>query len=270
MSTTNRSQDQDRLEGLEATGRVSPGEAAALREALEQHAERSPANDPAAEVELSKLNATARAFLSGAIDEPTLRKRGNRSLLLAAVLFNLVWYIVWALLRDDWSIYAFGCSTLLAAAWALALYWFLVVPTRNKLIRLRAEAGALRPLASADAHQCPTCLGEDFKVMGPDHWTMRHWVLNPGLAVNEVLLGQRTPKTLRSCSSCGGSSCACPHCNQSIDLMHWSRGNALGNWSGLRCPHCDGEIESLCNVFAWPFRAVGKLLSAPFRAGGAR
>ena len=99
MSTTNRSQDQDRLEGLEATGRVSPGEAAALREALEQHAERSPANDPAAEVELSKLNATARAFLSGAIDEPTLRKRATGSLLLAAVLFNLFCYVVWALLR---------------------------------------------------------------------------------------------------------------------------------------------------------------------------
>ncbi len=270
MSTTNRSGDQDRLEALEATGRVSSSEAAALREALEQQAERSPGNDPAAGVELSKLNATARAFLSGAIDEPTLRQRGNRSLLLAAVLFNLVWYVVWALLRDDWSLYAFGCSTLVAAAWALALHWFVVVPARNKLIRLRAEAGALRPLASADAQQCPTCLSEDFKVMGPDHWTMRHWVLNPGLAINEVLLGQRVPKTLRTCSSCGGSSCACPHCNQSIDLVQWSRANAFGNWGGLRCPHCDGEIESLCNVFAWPFRAVGKLLATPFRSGGAR
>ena len=35
---------------------------------------------------------------------------------------------------------------------------------------------------------------EKYKVYTWKNWMMLHWILNPGLAINELILGQRVPK----------------------------------------------------------------------------
>ena len=144
-----------------------------------------------------------------------------------------------------------GGSVGMGVTWAVSMHYFFLAKWRDKLIRLRSEAGALRPIAIADAHQCPSCLSEEFKSYTPKNWIMRHWVWNPGLAINEVVLGQRIPKLMRTCDACGGQSCPCPHCAQSIDLMTWSRGQAFGHWGGLHCPHCHGDPP--CHLGSCPW-----------------
>ena len=273
MDNSKPNPDRDRLQDLQASGRVKADEAADLHDALSSHAARVATKDPSTGVGGGKMNQIHLAFLSGKIDERTLRAQTNKLTVVGAVVMSLVTFLTWSVVDrswGDWSTLRVGGSVGMGVTWAVSMHYFFLAKWRDKLIRLRSEAGALRPIAIADAHQCPSCLSEEFKSYTPKNWIMRHWVWNPGLAINEVVLGQRIPKLMRTCDACGGQSYPCPHCAQSIDLMTWSRGQAFGHWGGLHCPHCHGEIESLCNVFAWPFRAAGKLLSAPFRSGGSR
>jgi hypothetical protein len=272
MNNTKPNPDRDRLQDLQASGRVKADEAADLRDALSSHAERVATKDPSTELNTNRMNQTHLAFLSGKIDERALRAHTIKMTLVGGVLMSLGNFLAWSIVDRSlaWSTFRVVGSVGMGVTWTVLIHYFFLAKWQDKLIRLRNEAGALRPITIADAHQCPSCLSEDFKSYTPKNWMMRHWVWNPGLAFNEVVLGQRIPKLMRTCEACGGQSCPCPHCAQSIDLMTWSRGQAFGNWGGLRCPHCHGEIESLCNVFAWPFRAAGKLLSAPFRSGGSR
>ena len=47
---------------------------------------------------------------------------------------------------------------------------------------------------------------------------MLHWIINPGLAINELLLGQRVPKTM---------------------LIEKDSSKSLQEKTKIPCPHCD-------------------------------
>jgi hypothetical protein len=91
-------------------------------------------------------------------------------------------------------------------------------------------------------------------------WTWRnplmlHWILNPGLVINELILGQRIPKlTLierdRNKTLAERSFIPCPHCNTIHSALKWSPQNktAFKNWFGLYCDNCGKTIPCLRNL----------------------
>lgn len=83
-----------------------------------------------------------------------------------------------------------------------------------------------------------------------------HWLINPGLAFNELVLGQRIPKVslidkTSSKPKVERSVIPCPHCNTLHDGRTWSgqNGTATKNWFGLYCPSCMEVIPCVMNVF---------------------
>ncbi|MDE3252881.1 MAG: hypothetical protein KGO92_08740 [Bacteroidota bacterium] len=88
-------------------------------------------------------------------------------------------------------------------------------------------------------------------------WTnfmMLHWIINPGLFVNELILGQRVPKEMwieknSSKPLSDKTWIPCPHCHTLHDGRTWSgrNGTAFKNWFGLYCPACGGIIPCLTN-----------------------
>lgn len=89
-------------------------------------------------------------------------------------------------------------------------------------------------------------------------WTWKnplvlHWILNPGLAINELVLGQAVPKvTLIEKSNkplTQRSFVPCPHCGTVHSALKWSPQNktAFGNWFGLYCDNCGNIIPCLRN-----------------------
>ncbi len=98
---------------------------------------------------------------------------------------------------------------------------------------------------------------ETFKVYTWKNWMMIHWILNPGLAINELLLGQRVPKlTLENITSNKTKFerivIPCPHCKVLHDGRTWSTesGTAFKNWFGLYCKNCGKTIPCLLNAFS--------------------
>jgi hypothetical protein len=94
---------------------------------------------------------------------------------------------------------------------------------------------------------------QKYKIWKLPHPMVLHWILNPGLAFNELILGQRIPKvTLIDQTSDAPlmerQSIPCPHCNALNDSRLWSKGNTFGHWFGLVCPECHGKIPCLWNV----------------------
>jgi hypothetical protein len=84
---------------------------------------------------------------------------------------------------------------------------------------------------------------------------MLHWVLNPGLVVNELLLGQRVPRIQLFCQTCSGplierSYIPCPNCRAMNGSRTWRRGDAFWHWLGPVCPACGKRIPSLWNLFS--------------------
>src|SRR5688500_7376547 len=84
-----------------------------------------------------------------------------------------------------------------------------------------------------------------YKVWSWKHPLMLHWIVNPGLAINELILGQRIPKvTLIEKNSrrplAEKSFVPCPHCHTIHSGLKWTVQNktAFGNWFGLYCDHC--------------------------------
>ncbi len=84
---------------------------------------------------------------------------------------------------------------------------------------------------------------------------MLHWIINPGLAINELILGQRIPKvTLIERNSKKSLAekgfVPCPHCNTIHSSLKWSIQNktAFRNWFGLYCDHCAKIIPCLRNL----------------------
>ena len=85
------------------------------------------------------------------------------------------------------------------------------------------------------------------------NWMLLHWILNPGLVVNELILGQRIPKLTFVCKSCQlpyaeRNLVPCPSCNTLHDSRAWLGRNGFGNWLGLICPSCSARIPCLWNL----------------------
>jgi hypothetical protein len=92
-----------------------------------------------------------------------------------------------------------------------------------------------------------------YKVYKLPHPLMLHWIINPGLAINEVILGQRIPCVIvtekdKSKPLMERQYFPCKKCGTYNDARLWSKKNALGHWFGYICPHCGEKIPCLWNI----------------------
>lgn len=92
-----------------------------------------------------------------------------------------------------------------------------------------------------------------FTVRTWKHWTMIHWILNPGLVINEILLGQRIPKVVLFDKTTDKpfmerQFVPCPHCGELNDGRLWAKKNGFKNWFGYYCPNCGNTIPCLRNL----------------------
>ena len=84
---------------------------------------------------------------------------------------------------------------------------------------------------------------------------MLHWIINPGLAFNELALGQRVPKVFltdrdKTKTMAERSFIPCPHCGTIHSGLKWTPQNktAFKNWFGLYCDNCGKIIPCLRNL----------------------
>lgn len=118
---------------------------------------------------------------------------------------------------------------------------------------------------------CPKCGNRNFKIWRLPNLGLVHWILNPGLAINELMLGQRLPKESLECKSCElaigeRSYIVCPHCREMHPSGVWAGKNGFRNWLGLVCPSCLRRIPCLWNVFSLLILAVtSPLWYLPYR-----
>lgn len=108
---------------------------------------------------------------------------------------------------------------------------------------------------------CPKCEAQNFKVWKLPNPLLLHWVLNPGLAFNELVLGQRLPRLSIECLSCNlprdeRSFVFCPACHTLHDARIWQGKQGFRNWLGLVCPTCGERIPCLWNLFSLAILAV--------------
>jgi len=94
-------------------------------------------------------------------------------------------------------------------------------------------------------------------------WTWRnplmlHCILNPGIAINELIFGQRIPKvTLIERNStkplAEKTIIPCPHCGTMHSGLKWTPQNntAFRNWFGLYCDNCEKTIPCLTNLTSY-------------------
>ncbi|MBT3206917.1 MAG: hypothetical protein HN704_11275 [Bacteroidetes bacterium] len=106
-----------------------------------------------------------------------------------------------------------------------------------------------------------------YKIYTWKNLLMFHWIINPGLAINELILGQRVPKiSLEDKTSdkpkVERTYVPCPHCEKFHDSRTWSlqNGTAFKNWFGLYCNNCGDIIPCLTNVLSF----VILILTYPF------
>lgn len=91
---------------------------------------------------------------------------------------------------------------------------------------------------------------------------MLHWIINPGLAFNELVLGQKVPKvTLIEKNNkplAERTFIPCPHCGTIHSGLKWTPQNktAFGNWFGLYCDHCKKIIPCLTNLTSYILLAL--------------
>lgn len=82
-----------------------------------------------------------------------------------------------------------------------------------------------------------------------------HWIINPGLVINELILGQTIPKVMLI-ERAGKkpfyqrSLIPCPHCGTLHNGLKWSAENKtlLKNWFGCYCDNCKGIIPVQRNL----------------------
>lgn len=106
-----------------------------------------------------------------------------------------------------------------------------------------------------------------YKVWDSNNLNIIHWMINPGLAINELILGQRIPRiTLIDQTSdkplMERTYIPCPNCKTYHDGRTWSAQNktALKNWFGLYCHNCNEIIPCIRNwtsglilILTYPF-----------------
>src|SRR5205814_1755179 len=99
---------------------------------------------------------------------------------------------------------------------------------------------------------------------GPNNPMMLHWVLNPGLAFNELVLGQRIPREMLMCPGCRQSFLRCVACRR-LQPMAGALNAPVGMWNGLHCPDCGAAIPMLRNLVSGAILGLGKLALLPWR-----
>lgn len=270
MAKTQRTNSQQRIDALQDTGRLAPAEAARLREAFDSPTAPADANAAGSSPAPQPVPDYARAFLSGAMDEATLGRSMRQRAAWAGGMFGAM-FVLAPLVIPGWRMdlgktLAIWLPLCMGAGWLFGygLHRIVFRPMRERLVKLRREAGPLQPLGLVDAGQCPACRAEDFDVWTWRHPAMLHWIANPGLAFNELVFGQLVPATTNLCRQCHTSFVDCPHCHLAIDSMQWGGRRNFGHWRGLPCPHCGGAIPVLANALAYlvklPFRGIARLL----------
>ena len=100
-----------------------------------------------------------------------------------------------------------------------------------------------------------------FKIWALPHPLILHCILNPGLIVNELILGQRLPKVMLIDKESDKpwmerAYIPCPHCETLNDNRLWAKWNAFGHWFGLVCPSCHEIIPCLWNIFSLAILAI--------------
>lgn len=97
-----------------------------------------------------------------------------------------------------------------------------------------------------------------YKVISWTNWRILNWIINPGLAVNELILGQRIPRVLfiekkTNEEKSNNLFVSCSHCSTIHREEIWSDHNALKNWFGLYCPSCGKTIPCIRNFISLAF-----------------
>lgn len=82
-----------------------------------------------------------------------------------------------------------------------------------------------------------------------------HWIINPGLIINELILGQTIPKVMLieregNKPFYQRSLIPCPHCGEQHSGLKYSAQNktAIKNWFGFYCDNCKGIIPVQRNL----------------------
>lgn len=107
-----------------------------------------------------------------------------------------------------------------------------------------------------NARCCDQCGGEQFVTWNWWHPLLLHWIINPGLGFNELVLGQRVPAQLQCCRQClvgnwltQSTYVVCPHCQGVHRSDLWDLGS-YGKLQGVVCPDCGCCIPSVRNLVA--------------------
>jgi uncharacterized protein (TIGR02996 family) len=112
-----------------------------------------------------------------------------------------------------------------------------------------------------DGFLCPGCGSREASCWDLRNPLILHWALNPGLAVNELVLGQRIPRVMLTCRGCHSQYTRCADCRAFLSLNEPPFTRGFGYWFGCRCPRCDGQVPLLRNFTAGVAVTAGKLLT---------
>jgi uncharacterized protein (TIGR02996 family) len=106
---------------------------------------------------------------------------------------------------------------------------------------------------------CPDCQGNAALRMDSRNPAILHWIVNPGLAINELVLGQRIPRVMHLCKTCWVASVRCAACRRFLTLKRLYGERAGGMWVRLPCPACGADVPLVRNWFAKLIIGAGKM-----------
>ena len=98
---------------------------------------------------------------------------------------------------------------------------------------------------------------EKYKIWNWKSPVILHWIINPGLVINELILGQTIPKVMLieregKKPFYQRSLIPCPHCGTMHNGLKWSSQNktAFKNWFGYYCDNCKEIIPIQRNLIS--------------------
>lgn len=96
---------------------------------------------------------------------------------------------------------------------------------------------------------------EKYKIWDWKSPMILHWIINPGLVINELLLGQTVPKVMLierkgEKPFYQRALVPCPHCGELHSGLKWSKQNktTFKNWYGFYCDQCSKIIPVQRNL----------------------